>query len=56
MEILKRMESDGEKAAETGAEIASALITELRPRVQGVYLMPAFNRYDVAAGIIETSK
>jgi methionine synthase I (cobalamin-dependent)/5,10-methylenetetrahydrofolate reductase len=56
MEILKRLESDGEKAAETGAEIASALITELRPRVQGVYLMPAFNRYDVAAGIIETSK
>jgi methionine synthase / methylenetetrahydrofolate reductase(NADPH) len=56
LEILKRLESDGEKAAETGAEIASALIQELRPRVQGVYLMPAFNRYDVAAGIIETCK
>jgi 5,10-methylenetetrahydrofolate reductase len=56
MDILKRMESAEEKAAETGAEIASALIHELRPRVQGVYLMPAFNRFDVVAGIIETCK
>jgi methionine synthase I (cobalamin-dependent)/5,10-methylenetetrahydrofolate reductase len=54
--IMNKMEHAGEKGPHIGAEIASALIQELRPRIQGVYLMPAFNRYDITAGIIEANK
>jgi len=50
------MESAGEGGARTGMEIAIELICTLRPAIQGVYLMPAFSRYDIAAEIIETIK
>ena len=55
-EIRLRMESAGEDGARTGMEIAIELIRTLRPAIQGVYLMPAFSRYDIAAEIIETIK
>jgi len=55
-EIRRRMESAGEGGARTGMEIAIELICTLRPAIQGVYLMPAFSRYDIAAEIIETIK
>ena len=55
-EIRLRMESAGEGGARTGMEIAIELIRTLRPAIQGVYLMPAFSRYDIAAEIIETIK
>ncbi len=54
--IMEKMETAGEKSPQIGAEIASGLIQELRSLIQGVYLMPAFNRYDITAGIIEASK
>ncbi|NTW08979.1 MAG: bifunctional homocysteine S-methyltransferase/methylenetetrahydrofolate reductase, partial [Anaerolineaceae bacterium] len=53
--IMRKMETAGEKSPQIGAEIASGLIRELRPHIQGVYLMPAFNRYDIAVGIIEAT-
>jgi homocysteine S-methyltransferase len=53
--IMQKMEAAGEKSPQIGAEIASGLIRDLRPHIQGVYLMPAFNRYDIAAGIIEAT-
>jgi len=55
-DIRRRMESAGESGARTGMEIAIELIRTLRPAIQGVYLMPAFSRYDIAAEIIETIK
>ena len=55
-DIRRRMESAGEDGARTGMEIAIELIRTLRPAIQGVYLMPAFSRYDIAAEIIETIK
>lgn len=54
--ILQKMESAGENGINIGAEIASDLIMEMRPHIQGVYLMPAFNRFDIVAGIIEHNK
>jgi methionine synthase I (cobalamin-dependent)/5,10-methylenetetrahydrofolate reductase len=54
--ILQRMESAGDNGINVGAEIASDLIREMRPYIQGVYLMPAFNRFDIVAGIIEQNK
>jgi methionine synthase / methylenetetrahydrofolate reductase (NADH) len=56
MGILRKMELAGDKGVSVGAEIACGLIGELRSRIQGVYLMPAFNRFDVVAGIIEKCK
>ena len=43
---------DGNKS-EVGIKIAIELIEELKPFSQGVYIMPAFYRYDYAAEIIE---
>jgi len=39
-----------------GIKIAIELIEQMRPHVQGVYLMPPFNRFDYAAEIIEAIK
>jgi homocysteine S-methyltransferase len=46
---------DGPEAAATGMRMAQDLLTELRDLqvAQGVYLMPPFNRYHVAAEIID---
>jgi homocysteine S-methyltransferase len=32
--------------------MAQELLQELRPLVQGVYLMPSFGRYEVAAEVL----
>jgi 5,10-methylenetetrahydrofolate reductase len=55
-EIRSRIESAGDKAAGEGVKIAVELIEEIRPWAQGIYLMPAFGRYDLAAEIIEVVK
>ncbi|HAD06709.1 MAG TPA: bifunctional homocysteine S-methyltransferase/methylenetetrahydrofolate reductase, partial [Anaerolineaceae bacterium] len=52
-EIHDRMTSAGERAAQTGIEIAFELIQQMAEIAQGIYLMPAFNRFDYAAEIIE---
>ena len=54
--IRTRMESAGEKALSEGIKIAIELIEQMRPYVQGVYMMPAFNRFDAVAEIIEAVK
>jgi homocysteine S-methyltransferase len=55
-EIRLRMENSGENGARTGIEIAIELIQQIKPAAQGVYLMPAFNRFDYIAEIIEAIK
>ncbi len=47
------MEKSGSQGARTGIDLAVDLIGEIKPMVQGVYLMPAFHRYDHASEIIE---
>jgi homocysteine S-methyltransferase len=54
--IRTRLERSGENGARTGIEIAIELIQQIKPVVQGVYLMPAFNRFDYIAEIIEAVK
>ncbi|MDF1520555.1 MAG: bifunctional homocysteine S-methyltransferase/methylenetetrahydrofolate reductase [Brevefilum sp.] len=53
-EIQKRMSSSGEESASEGARIAIELIQDIKSDFQGVYFMPAFNRYDNVAEIIDT--
>ena len=51
-----RMEKAGEDGAKVGVELAVALIEAIKPWAQGVYIMPQFSRYDLAAEIIEKCK
>ncbi len=55
-EIRTRMDQAGENSPKEGIKIAIELIESMRDFANGVYLMPAFNRFDNAAEIIETVK
>jgi homocysteine S-methyltransferase len=52
----QRMRQVGDKAPEEGVNIARELIEELKDWVSGIYLMPAFSRYDLAAEIVEACR
>ena len=51
--IRKRVENSGTSASNIGQEIAIELIEDLKPFVAGIYLIPAFGRYELAAEILE---
>jgi homocysteine S-methyltransferase len=36
-----------------GIQIAQEILVELQPFVQGVYMMPAFGRYDLVADVLD---
>jgi homocysteine S-methyltransferase len=48
-----RMRRAGPGGRAEGVKIAQELLAELRPHAQGVYLMPSFGRYEVAAEVLE---
>ncbi len=52
-EIRNRMEQAGENGAREGVHIAIELAEQIHTFAQGIYIMPAFNRFDYAAEIIE---
>jgi len=52
--LLKRMEDAGDDAPTEGVRIAQGLLREIRSLTQGVYLIPAFGRYELAADVIDT--
>jgi homocysteine S-methyltransferase len=52
--IRARIGASTENASSEGIKIAIELIEQMRPSIQGVYLMPPFNRFDYAAEIIES--
>jgi homocysteine S-methyltransferase len=53
MARLRKAEADG---PQVGLEIALELVERLKTRFQGIYLIPAFGRYEIVAEIIETVK
>jgi len=55
-EIRKRLEDAGKSAPQEGVRMAIELIEEIRAWGTGVYVMPAFKRYDLVADIIEAVK
>lgn len=55
-ETLERIRKAGEHAAQEGIRIALELIEQMRGWAKGIYLMPAFHRYDIAAEIIEACR
>lgn len=54
--LRARMETAGNQGPVEGLAIAIDLLNELREIVQGVYVMPPFSRYDLAAEMIERVK
>jgi len=52
-ELRARLEKAGDKAPQEGIKIANEIIQHLKTWAQGVYLMPAFNRFEIVAEIIE---
>jgi len=49
----ERMRRAGADGRAEGVKMAQELLLELRPHAQGVYLMPSFGRYEVAAEVLE---
>ncbi len=52
-DLRRRIERAGEDAPAEGLRIAIELIEAMLSWARGIYLMPAFNRFDLAAEIIE---
>jgi homocysteine S-methyltransferase len=52
-QLQRRLKDAGESAAHEGVCIAMDLIEQMKPWAAGIYLMPAFNRYDLAAEVVE---
>lgn len=52
-EIQRRLQAAGNRSPQEGVQIAVEMIERLRGWAKGVYIMPAFNRYDLAAEVIE---
>jgi homocysteine S-methyltransferase len=52
-EIRARLEAAGDDSPQEGVRIALELIEQIRGWASGVYLMPAFGRFDLTAQIIE---
>jgi homocysteine S-methyltransferase len=52
-ETLHRLRQAGEQAPLEGVKIALELIEQMKSWARGIYLMPQFSRFDLAAEIIE---
>lgn len=51
--IRERIARAGDRAPAEGVHVAQELLLSVRERAQGVYLMPAFGRYDLVAAVID---
>ena len=49
-----RIKNAGKKAHQEGIRIAAELIEEVKEWGQGIYIMPPFDRYDLATEVIES--
>jgi homocysteine S-methyltransferase len=55
-EIQTKINGAGDEAPQEGVRIAVELIERMRSWAQGIYLMPALNRYDLAVQILDRVK
>jgi methionine synthase / methylenetetrahydrofolate reductase (NADH) len=56
LDAIRRLHDAGESAPKEGIKIALELFYTLESRVNGVYLIPAFGHYDLAAELIDHLK
>ncbi|MBA4421352.1 MAG: bifunctional homocysteine S-methyltransferase/methylenetetrahydrofolate reductase, partial [Anaerolinea sp.] len=52
--IMMRMNTAQGATDQLGVKIALEIIQLMKERIGGVYIMPAFSRYDLAAEIVES--
>ena len=52
-DILERMKEAGANGRAVGVEIAQEMLLASKDRVDGVYIMPSFGRYEVAAEVLD---
>lgn len=52
-EVRARMKAAGEKSLRVGIAMAQELLLEVRRRYAGVYLIPSFGRFEVAAEVLD---
>ncbi len=52
-DALRRMRAAGPDGRKEGVKMAQELLLDLLPIAQGVYLMPSFGRYEVAAEVLD---
>lgn len=52
-ETLRRRMRAAEKPQQEGVAIGREILAEIRPFTQGVYMMPAFSRYDLVADVLD---
>ncbi len=52
-EARERMRKAGAEGRREGVKMAQELLQVARPHVQGVYIMPSFGRYEVAAEVLD---
>jgi homocysteine S-methyltransferase len=55
-ETRKRMREAGEHGHEEGLRMAQELLDQAKDKIQGVYLMPSYRRYDVVSELARTLK
>lgn len=51
-EVLRRMKAAGSEGRQEGVAIAQELLLEVKDLVDGVYIMPSFSRWEVAADVL----
>ena len=51
--VRERMSRAGESGLDEGMALAREVMDAARGRVQGVYLMPSFGRYETACQVLE---
>lgn len=52
-DVRDRMRRAGERGEQEGLRLAAGLASELREAAGGIYLMPQFRRYDLAAEVVD---
>ena len=50
---LRQRMHNAAKPQEEGVRISQEILAQLRPFTQGVYMMPAFGRYDLVADVLD---
>ena len=52
-DVRHRMRQAGDRGAAIGIDIACEFLRVAKPLVQGIYLMPPFNKFEMAVKIIQ---
>ncbi len=55
-EVLERMKEAGSNGRAIGVQVSQEILTAAYDRIQGVYIMPSFGRYEMAAEVLEVLK